>query len=62
MPLTLLAIQVLDVIDGLFVSIFEGINTRCKEELEAINSQYPFEPLQVIAPISSGQLKHLRSQ
>lgn len=39
--------EVLDVIDGLFVSIFEGINARCKEELGAVNSQFPFEPLQV---------------
>jgi hypothetical protein len=43
-------LQVLDVIDGLFVSIFDGINARCKKELEAVNSQYPFEPLKVRDP------------
>jgi hypothetical protein len=43
-------LQVLDVIDGLFVSIFEGINARCNKELEAINTQYPFEPLKVCNP------------
>ncbi|RCV23546.1 hypothetical protein SETIT_5G015000v2 [Setaria italica] len=39
--------QVCDVIDGLFVSIFKHLAEKCKEELETINSQYPFEPLKV---------------
>ena len=39
--------QVCDIIDGLFVSIFKHLTEKCKEELETINSQYPFEPLKV---------------
>eukprot|EP00245_Coleochaete_scutata_P018643 TRINITY_DN980_c0_g1_i1.p1 TRINITY_DN980_c0_g1~~TRINITY_DN980_c0_g1_i1.p1 ORF type:complete len:538 (+),score=117.08 TRINITY_DN980_c0_g1_i1:232-1845(+) len=38
--------EVLDILDGLFINLFEGLNKRCKAELEAINRQYPFEPLQ----------------
>ena len=37
--------EVLDVIGEVFNYIFNGINERCKPDLEAINSQYPFEPL-----------------
>ncbi|OEL30173.1 Aspartate--tRNA ligase 2, cytoplasmic, partial [Dichanthelium oligosanthes] len=37
--------EVCDAIDVLFVSIFKHLNENCKEELETINSQYPFEPL-----------------
>ena len=37
--------EVLDIIGEVFNYIFNGINERCKPELEAINSQYPFEPL-----------------
>jgi len=39
--------QVLDVIERLFVHIFDGLKERYSKELEAINKQYPFEPLQV---------------
>jgi aspartyl/asparaginyl-tRNA synthetase len=35
---------VLDVIDAMFMHIFEGLATRCAAELAAINKQYPFEP------------------
>ncbi|KAL2912377.1 aspartate--tRNA ligase dps1 [Polyrhizophydium stewartii] len=35
--------EVLDVLDGLFVSIFEGLRTRYSKEIEAIKRQYPFE-------------------
>lgn len=40
--------EVLDVIGQVFNYIFEGINERCKPELEAINNQYPFEPIQFL--------------
>lgn len=40
--------QVLDVIDGLFVYIFDGLTHQCKPELQAISQQYPFEPLKVL--------------
>ncbi len=37
--------EVLDVTHGVFVHIFEGLNTYYKKELEVINNQYPFEPI-----------------
>ncbi|RLN23743.1 aspartate--tRNA ligase 2, cytoplasmic-like [Panicum miliaceum] len=40
--------EVCDVVDGLFVSIFKHLAEKCKEELETINSQYPFEPLKYL--------------
>lgn len=39
--------QVMDIVDRLFVTIFDGLNQRCKKELEAVGKQYPFEPLKV---------------
>jgi nondiscriminating aspartyl-tRNA synthetase len=42
--------EVLDVMDKLFVGIFEGLETRFKRELEIVNQQYPFEPLQYLKP------------
>jgi hypothetical protein len=36
---------VLDVIDGMFRFIFDGITVRCTAELAAINAQFPFTPL-----------------
>jgi aspartyl-tRNA synthetase len=38
--------EVLDVLDGLFNHIFEGLNTKFAREIEAVRAQYPFEPLQ----------------
>ncbi|GLJ17295.1 hypothetical protein SUGI_0300190 [Cryptomeria japonica] len=40
--------EVLDIIDKLFVSIFDGLNEKCKKELDAIDQQYPFEPLKYL--------------
>lgn len=40
--------QVMDVVDRLFVAIFDSINASCQKELKAIGNQYPFEPLKVI--------------
>ncbi|XP_044953630.1 aspartate--tRNA ligase 2, cytoplasmic-like isoform X3 [Hordeum vulgare subsp. vulgare] len=37
--------EVCDIIDGLFVAIFDHLNEHCKEELKEINRQNPFEPL-----------------
>ncbi|KAJ4707633.1 Aspartate--tRNA ligase, cytoplasmic [Melia azedarach] len=37
--------EVMDIVDRLFVTIFDGLNQRCKKELEAVGKQYPFEPL-----------------
>jgi hypothetical protein len=39
--------QVLDLLEAVFVAIFDGINEKCVKHMEAINAQYPFEPLQV---------------
>lgn len=40
--------EVLDILDNLFVTIFDGLNENCKKELHAINQQYPFEPLKYL--------------
>jgi len=37
--------EVLDVLDGLFNHIFTGLTERFSRELEAVKSQYPYEPL-----------------
>ncbi|XP_071721253.1 aspartate--tRNA ligase 2, cytoplasmic-like [Rutidosis leptorrhynchoides] len=37
--------EVMDLVDRLFVEMFDKLNERCKQELEAINKQYPFKPL-----------------
>eukprot|EP01114_Cavostelium_apophysatum_P000293 TRINITY_DN10275_c0_g1_i2.p1 TRINITY_DN10275_c0_g1~~TRINITY_DN10275_c0_g1_i2.p1 ORF type:complete len:599 (+),score=188.35 TRINITY_DN10275_c0_g1_i2:52-1797(+) len=42
--------EVLDVLDELFTSIFDGISTRFAKELEIISQQYPFEPLKYNKP------------
>jgi aspartyl-tRNA synthetase len=41
--------EILDVIDDLFVYMFDGLAKK-KKELEAINAQYPFEPLEYLRP------------
>jgi hypothetical protein len=40
---------VLDVFSDMFIFIFDQLNARFAHELEAINKQHPFEPLQVRA-------------
>merc|ERR1712151_487637 len=37
--------EVLDVIDQMFIYIFESIEKHYKRELETIATQYPFEPI-----------------
>jgi aspartyl-tRNA synthetase len=37
--------QVCDVVDRLFVAMFDHLNKNCARELEAIQRQYPFKPL-----------------
>ena len=37
--------EVLDVIGKVFNYIFDGLNSKFKKELDAINNQYPFEPI-----------------
>ncbi|XP_077238621.1 aspartate--tRNA ligase 1, cytoplasmic-like [Tasmannia lanceolata] len=40
--------EVLDIVDRLFVSMFETLNEKCKMELDAIGKQYPFKPLKFL--------------
>lgn len=42
--------EVLDVLDELFVSMFDGLNERFAREIGVVNEQYPFEPLQYLRP------------
>jgi len=37
--------EILDVLDELFIYIFENLSLRFKKYLDAVNEQYPFEPL-----------------
>lgn len=37
--------EVLDVLDALFIHVFDSIQTKHKKELEIISQQYPFTPL-----------------
>lgn len=38
----------MDIVDRLFVTIFDSLNEDCQKELDAIRRQYPFEPLKVM--------------
>lgn len=38
--------EVLNTLSNLFVYIFDQINANCQKELEAVNAQFPFTPLQ----------------
>ncbi|KAI3894383.1 hypothetical protein MKW92_040505 [Papaver armeniacum] len=40
--------ELMDVVDGLFVAMFDSLNENCQKELEAIGKQYPFEPLKYL--------------
>ena len=42
--------EVLDVIDALFLHIFDGLASRYAIELAAVNAQHPFEPLTYCRP------------
>lgn len=42
--------EVLTVMADMFVYIFDGINERCKEELERVREQHPFEDLKYLRP------------
>ncbi|KAL7566024.1 hypothetical protein ACA910_011043 [Epithemia clementina (nom. ined.)] len=42
--------EVLQVFSDLFIYIFDGIAERCKEELERVREQHPFENLQYLRP------------
>jgi aspartyl-tRNA synthetase len=38
-------------LEGLFLHIFSGIETRFKDELQIVSQQYPFEPFKVKGPV-----------
>ncbi|XP_027330924.1 aspartate--tRNA ligase 2, cytoplasmic-like [Abrus precatorius] len=40
--------EVMDIVDRLFVAMFDSLNHHCKKDLEAVGSQYPFEPLKYL--------------
>lgn len=40
--------EVMDIVDRLFVTMFDKLNENCKKELEAVGRQYPFEPLKYL--------------
>lgn len=42
--------ELLDLMSDLFVSIFNGLETRYKNELEVIRQQFPFEPFKCKVP------------
>ncbi|KAK9983824.1 hypothetical protein SO802_033349 [Lithocarpus litseifolius] len=40
--------EVMDVVDRLFVAMFDSLNNNFAKELEAVGRQYPFEPLKYL--------------
>ncbi|GER51576.1 aspartate--tRNA ligase [Striga asiatica] len=40
--------EVMDVVDRLFVAMFDSLNETCSKELEVINRQYPFQKLKYL--------------
>lgn len=42
--------ELLDLMSELFAFIFNGLETRYKKELEAIQQQFPFEPFKFKTP------------
>ncbi|KAL9361804.1 hypothetical protein Peur_044589 [Populus x canadensis] len=40
--------EVMDVVDHLFVTMFDHLNKKCSKYLEAVGRQYPFEPLKYL--------------
>ncbi|KAF4367227.1 hypothetical protein G4B88_026734 [Cannabis sativa] len=40
--------EVMDIVDRLFVAMFDSLNQNCEKELEAVGRQYPFEPLKYL--------------
>ena len=42
--------EVMDVFSDLFIYIFDGLNERCKPEIERVREQHPFEDLRYCKP------------
>ena len=43
-------VEVLDVLDALFLHMFDGLNERFGHELNVVAQQYPYEPLKYLRP------------
>lgn len=43
--------EILDVLAGMFVHIFKGLETRFAKELAVVSEQYPFEPFKCVEPV-----------
>lgn len=42
----------MDIVDRLFVAMFDHLKQNCQKELEAVGKQYPFEPLEVLVELA----------
>lgn len=42
--------EILDVFSDLFIAIFDGLNERCRNEIERVREQHPFEDLKYLKP------------
>ena len=42
--------EVLDVLDNLFLHMFDGLNERFAHELSVVNQQHPYQPLKYLRP------------
>jgi aspartyl/asparaginyl-tRNA synthetase len=42
--------EVIDVLDGMFIYIFDGLKSKCSRELEVVRRQFPFEDLEYLRP------------
>ncbi len=42
--------EVLDMLDGMFVHIFDNLASRWPKELSIVNQQFPFAPLEYLKP------------
>ncbi|KAK1379664.1 Aspartate--tRNA ligase [Heracleum sosnowskyi] len=40
--------EVMDIVDRLFVAMFDDLKQNCQKQLEAVGKQYPFEPLEYL--------------
>ncbi|WJX61633.1 Aspartate--tRNA ligase 2, cytoplasmic [Trifolium repens] len=39
--------EVMDVVDRLFVAIFDSLNQNCKKDLKVVGNRYPLKPLRL---------------
>ncbi|KAK1379581.1 Aspartate--tRNA ligase [Heracleum sosnowskyi] len=40
--------EVMDIVDRLFIAMFDDLKQNCQKQLEAVGKQYPFEPLEYL--------------